>query len=119
MNPEHPRTLATPCPGSGPALSEAICEKRADHVLIRARGEFDYDTTDVLRDALAALDGDLAVIDLSHVTFADTALVHALLDARAERELVLTGPLPHHLQMLLDETGTRNCFVYTAESNHT
>ncbi|MFF0549673.1 STAS domain-containing protein [Streptomyces sp. NPDC004311] len=86
--------------------------QRAGCTLIHVRGELDADTIHVLLEALHASDGAV-VIDLHHVTFADSALVHALLDALPDRELALTGPLAPQVGRLLDATGTRSCFPMT------
>ncbi|MFB6695361.1 MULTISPECIES: STAS domain-containing protein [Streptomyces] len=94
------------------AQAETECEQRAGHTLIQVRGELDLDTVHVLTEALTATDGPV-IVDLNHVTFADTALVHALLDALPHRQLTLTGTLTSQIRRLIDVTGTRDRFTFT------
>ncbi|MFE2475243.1 STAS domain-containing protein [Streptomyces sp. NPDC059389] len=75
-------------------------------------GEFDADTVHVFREILAATDTAVhLVVDLTGVTFADSSLLHALLDAR--RRIVLVGPLHGRFHRLLEVTGT-TCLFTTA-----
>ncbi|MFE6713867.1 STAS domain-containing protein [Streptomyces sp. NPDC057695] len=79
-----------------------------------ADGEFDMDSIDCLHRALtdAQADGATTVrLDVTGIAFADTSLVHALLRARQGlNRLALIGPVPPHLQQLLDLTNTASHF---------
>ncbi|MER5808467.1 STAS domain-containing protein [Streptomyces sp. NPDC002033] len=105
-----PRSTATP----PPEPAEADCEMGPDGTVIRVRGELDLDSVHVLHTALHRARGR-TVVDLSGVAFADTALLHALLDARAAHGFVLAGPLSTGLRRLFDLSDTRRCFAFTAE----
>ncbi|MFJ3632776.1 STAS domain-containing protein [Streptomyces sp. NPDC090112] len=121
----HPRSLRAPRTGpwqpptrlpiradeaeaAQAAQAETESVKQAGCTLIHVRGELDLDTIHVLAEALTATDGPI-VVDLGRVTFADTALVHALLAALPHHDLTLT-PQVHRL---LDVTGTRDRFALT------
>ncbi|GEK01907.1 STAS domain-containing protein [Streptomyces sp. NPDC003388] len=88
---------------------------------IRVRGEVDYDECDLLRAAWAEADeSDLpvTVVDLSGVTFGDSQLLSALLDAQRRhrargREFVILGPLQEGLVRLLTISGTIGHFSIT------
>ncbi|MFE5767409.1 STAS domain-containing protein [Streptomyces sp. NPDC056485] len=87
-----------------------MCHPDGDNTVVCLSGEFDPDTIHVLRQVLAATDETMhLVVDLSGVTFADSSLLHALLDAR--HRIVLAGPLPHQFHRLMDLTGTRRHFT--------
>ncbi|MFE5538528.1 STAS domain-containing protein [Streptomyces sp. NPDC056519] len=103
---ERTQYFATPVTG-------VACDKRRDDVLIHLRGEFDADTAHLVSDAIRAWRVDRTVIDLSGVSFADSSLLHTLLDARTGHHLVLAGPLPHQLDRLFTITGTRPLFTFT------
>ncbi|WP_051807899.1 STAS domain-containing protein [Streptomyces sp. NRRL F-2664] len=92
------------------AQAETESEPSHGHTRIRVRGELDIETVHVLTDALHTAQRAV-VVDLGHVTFADTALLHALLDALPDHELLLAGPLPAQIRRLLDATGTRHLFT--------
>lgn len=69
---------------------------------------------DALTDA-AASGCPRTVVDLSGVTFADSAALHALLDGQREHEatgvaLVLAGPLDTGVRRLFEVTGTLALF---------
>ncbi|MFI5546329.1 STAS domain-containing protein [Streptomyces sp. NPDC051815] len=122
----HPRSLRAPRTGpwqpptrlpiradeAEAAQAETESEKQAGYTLIHVRGELDLDTIHVLAEALSATDGPV-VVDLGRVTFADTALVHALLAALPHHDLTLTGTLTPQVHRLLDVTGTRDRFALT------
>ncbi|MFF8942129.1 STAS domain-containing protein [Streptomyces sp. NPDC014864] len=88
---------------------------------IAVRGEVDYDECDLLQAAWAEAEETalpVTVVDLSAVTFGDSALLNALLDARrrhsaAGRELVLLGPLHPAIRRLLTVSGTLEHFTVT------
>ncbi|MFG2124392.1 STAS domain-containing protein [Streptomyces sp. NPDC048710] len=83
------------------------------------RGELDYDDADDVEAAWEAADlAALAttVVDLTQVTFADSMLLNALLEARhqhdsAERQFVLLGPLHPSVSRLLTISGTLEHFT--------
>ncbi|MGH8982015.1 MAG: STAS domain-containing protein [Acidimicrobiales bacterium] len=58
----------------------------ADACVVRVFGELDLVRADDVRDALAARDNDVVVVDLSHVEFIDSTGVSALLIARRALE---------------------------------
>ncbi|MEV7560896.1 hypothetical protein [Streptomyces sp. NPDC089795] len=108
------RTLHTAHTRPGPAHTGAqaaveLLPRQRHTTLIRLTGEFDMDSVHILREALGAVPATTAIMDLTGVDFADAALLHALLDA--PQNLVLAGPLPQHLQRLLDATGTTQLFT--------
>ncbi|MFK0181720.1 STAS domain-containing protein [Streptomyces xanthochromogenes] len=75
------------------------------HVIV-ARGELDLDTTPDLTAALAkaADEHDVVVIDLSAVTFADSALLNLLLRTHGATTLRIAAPHPR-IMLLLELTG--------------
>lgn len=74
-----------------PAVAEAERLLGDGHpVVVRLSGEFDIDIH-VLPEVLAVTADRTVIIGLSRVAFADSAFLHALLDAR--RHVVLAGPL--------------------------
>ncbi|MER7538374.1 STAS domain-containing protein [Streptomyces sp. NPDC097704] len=74
-------------------------------VLLRASGEFDRASVGCLRQALKDARHDAAariLLDLTAVTFGDSAFLHTLLTARRNPvRPVLVGPLPGHLRRFL------------------
>ncbi|MFF4169535.1 STAS domain-containing protein [Streptomyces sp. NPDC001744] len=86
--------------------------------VITVTGEMDHDDTEAVEAAWAAADEaalPMTAVDLSQVTFADSMLLNALLDARRRhaadgRELVLIGPLRSGVRLLLDISGTLDHF---------
>lgn len=82
-------------------------------MLVRLSGEFDADSVHVLRQALTAACDCRMIVDCTDVAFADSALLHALLDAR--RRLILAGPLPTQPHRLFDSTGTTPLFTRTRD----
>ncbi|MFH8798225.1 STAS domain-containing protein [Streptomyces sp. NPDC017936] len=86
--------------------------------VILIRGETDHDDVDEFEAAWDAADRaalPTTAIDLSQVTFADSMLLNALLDARrrhasAGRDLVLLGPLSPAVSRLLVLSGTLEHF---------
>jgi anti-anti-sigma regulatory factor len=60
------------------------------------------------------------VVDLSGVLFADSAILHVLLEARRGHRdlgtlLVFAGPLAHSVERLFDVTGAAAVFVLAAD----
>ncbi|MEU8844126.1 STAS domain-containing protein [Streptomyces roseus] len=94
--------------------AEAECVPGDGHTLVRLSGEFDADTVHVFREVLEATgEATDLVVDLSSVTFADTSLLHALLDAR--KRVVLAGPLPRQFHRILDLTGLVQLFAAASD----
>ncbi|MGW1124507.1 STAS domain-containing protein [Streptomyces sp. NPDC002526] len=97
-------------------------EKTADNVvLIRVRGSLDgWSGSGDLSAALtgAVADGPVrTVVDLSGVTFADSAALHSLLGGQREHvkagvPLVLAGPLHSGVRRLFEVTGAAGTFRF-------
>ncbi|WP_052498850.1 STAS domain-containing protein [Streptomyces vietnamensis] len=83
---------------------------------LQATGEFDMDSADCLRRALADARNDGATLirlDLTSVAFGDSSFLHVLVRAhRSPGTLILTGPLPHHLRHLFVLTDTTHLFHF-------
>ncbi|MFD6425009.1 STAS domain-containing protein [Streptomyces sp. NPDC060198] len=88
--------------------------------LVRLRGDADENSgAPELAEALgtALREGkERTVVDLSETEFADSAVLHTLLDARARHEragvrLVLAGPFRTAVRRLFDVTGTADAFA--------
>ncbi|MCX4912452.1 STAS domain-containing protein [Streptomyces sp. NPDC060011] len=90
-----------------------------DAFVVRVGGDIDYETASQLEEAL-----DLAervgsartVVDLSGTAFADSSILHVLLEAqRAHRAsgtlMVVCGPFSDIVRRLFDVTGTEGFFV--------
>ncbi|MEU2062542.1 STAS domain-containing protein [Streptomyces sp. NPDC013455] len=101
------------------ATVQVTCHDRVFEITVS--GEIDYDENDLLQAAWAEADDagrPVTVVDLSRVTFADSGLLNALLDAwrqhqAAARELILLGPLHPTVDRLFSLTGTREHFTIT------
>lgn len=107
---------AHPCPSQFNGRSQAAAECRASegHAVVRLSGEFDADSIHVFREVLAATDGTPLVVDLTGITFADSSLLHALIEAHGR--IVLTGPLPRQFHRVLDLTGTARQFTIAPDA---
>lgn len=81
-------------------------------VLLRVAGEIDCDSVHALTRALQALQASRPVLDLTCVRFADSSLVHALLDGSGSGRLIVLVPLPAQLQRLFVLTGTTRSFAF-------
>ncbi|MET9730371.1 STAS domain-containing protein [Streptomyces sp. NPDC006458] len=96
-----------------------ISETIVDHVrLVRITGELDADGADIAAHALGAPRNDATlatVVDLSPVTFADSAFLHMLLSAQQRHEeaglLLVLAALTPPVRRLLDLTGTARRFA--------
>ncbi|MDO0929285.1 STAS domain-containing protein [Streptomyces sp. TG1A-8] len=96
--------------------SEATVQvARHDRIFeITVCGEIDYDECDLLRAAWAEADEaglPTTLVDLSGVSFGDSQLLSALLDARQRHEadgrgLVIAGPLQENITRLFTVSGT-------------
>lgn len=101
------------------ATVKVTCHDRVFEITVR--GEVDYEENDLLQAAWAEAEDaarPATVVDLSRVTFADSGLLNALLDAwrrhRATgRELILLGPFHATVERLFTLTGTREHFTVT------
>ncbi|MEV5357114.1 STAS domain-containing protein [Streptomyces sp. NPDC052693] len=88
-------------------------------VLITVRGELDYEDAESMETAWQAADRaglPTTTVDLSQVTFADSMLLNALLEARrrhsaTDRDFVLLGPLQPPVSRLLALSGTLEHFT--------
>ncbi|MFD6299046.1 STAS domain-containing protein [Streptomyces sp. NPDC060235] len=107
---------------SGPRASVKVREHRGCWVL-DVEGQADFDEGDVLRSAMEETNGKTLpamVIDLSALTFADTAFLHWLLEAHRAHEnagtlLILAGPLSPQVVRLLTITGTIDHFTVAGD----
>ncbi|MFE7775262.1 STAS domain-containing protein [Streptomyces sp. NPDC057445] len=87
--------------------------------LVRVEGDVDVDSAEPLKQTLMCTDTRRAtgtVVDLSAVRFADSTMLHILLEAqRAHRasglRLVISGPLGLIVERLFDVTGTTGFFT--------
>ncbi|MFD3336002.1 STAS domain-containing protein [Streptomyces sp. NPDC058700] len=87
--------------------------------VIVCKGEFDQSTLPPLKAATTEAAADPAlrqiVLDVSQVTFADSAMLNTLLLLLRSGRLVLAGPIPVQLDRLMQITQSRNLFT-TADS---
>ncbi|MFE9796055.1 STAS domain-containing protein [Streptomyces goshikiensis] len=89
--------------------------------VVRLRGDLGEESAPDLTQALAAAAAQGAsrtVVDLSEAEFADSSVLHALLDARSAHgaagvALVLAGPLQVAIRRLFEVTGTAAAFRIT------
>ncbi|MFE3628869.1 STAS domain-containing protein [Streptomyces goshikiensis] len=89
--------------------------------VVRLRGDLGEESVPDLAQALAtavAQGASRTVIDLSQAEFADSSVLHALLDARnahgaAGVALVLAGPLQVAIRRLFEVTGSAPAFRMT------
>ncbi|WMX44347.1 STAS domain-containing protein [Streptomyces roseicoloratus] len=83
-------------------------------VVLSAAGEFDVDTVDCLRQALAEarlLEARQTVLDISRIGFGDSSFLHELVIAHfTGGRFVLAGPVPRRLHQLFMMTGTLRLF---------
>ncbi|MGW6488412.1 STAS domain-containing protein [Streptomyces sp. NPDC055056] len=92
--------------------------------LLDVEGQADFEEGDILRSAMDETNGKTLpamVIDLSALTFADTAFLHWLLEARRAHEnagtlLILAGPLGPQVARLLIITGTMDHFTVAEDA---
>ncbi|MFI8194819.1 STAS domain-containing protein [Streptomyces sp. NPDC085946] len=88
--------------------------------VVAVAGEMDGDEKDLLTaawDEAAVSKAATTVVDLSKVTFADSALLNSLLDAARRHRLkgsslVLAGPLPHVIERMFAITGVMEHFTF-------
>ncbi|MFI5761929.1 STAS domain-containing protein [Streptomyces sp. NPDC051563] len=83
--------------------------------VITCAGEFDQDTLEPLRQAIAEALADpvrTIVLDVSAITFADSSMLNELIRLRhAGRPLVLAGPLNPQMARLFELTSTYQIFT--------
>lgn len=87
--------------------------------VIHVEGDIDDDSADPLKQSLLCTDPRSAggtVVDLSAVRFADSTMLHILLEAQrahraAGRPLVVSGPFDVIVERLFDVTGTTSFFT--------
>lgn len=106
-----------------PPRGTAFLVRAEGFTLVRVRGEADENSgAPELAEALGAAlrEGkERTVVDLSETEFADSAVLHTLLDARERHEdagveLVLAGPFRTPVRRLFDVTGTAAAFAMAA-----
>ncbi|MER7837091.1 STAS domain-containing protein [Streptomyces sp. NPDC096040] len=94
-------------------------DRGAETFVITVRGEVDYADVQGFEQAWEAADSaamPVTAVDLTQVTFADSMLLNALIEARLRhratgRELVLIGPLRPAISRLLTLTGAIDLFT--------
>ncbi|WP_030762518.1 STAS domain-containing protein [Streptomyces griseus] len=99
-------------PPSGDTLVRYVPAGSPATAVLLLSGGFDTETVPCLREALDAVrtpQVELLLLDLTGVSFGDSALVHELTDTqnRPQRH-VLLGPLTRQVGRLLDLTCTRH-----------
>ncbi|CAL9628185.1 hypothetical protein SUDANB120_06030 [Streptomyces sp. enrichment culture] len=98
-----------------PIASVACRTGRGGVCVVTLVGEFDLDSAPDVRRALDAVaqtsTARHTIIDCTGITFAGSALLDVLLAARRRQDLVLAGPLPRALGVLLDLTGSAGLFT--------
>ncbi|MFG2307255.1 STAS domain-containing protein [Streptomyces sp. NPDC048566] len=100
---------------------EATVTHRAvqDAFVVRVGGDIDHETASHLAEALDLAErvgSSRTVVDLSETAFADSSILHVLLEAqRAHRAggtpMVVCGPFSDIVRRLFDVTGTEGFFV--------
>lgn len=87
--------------------------------VITCSGEFDQDTLTAFQEAGAAAAADPTVrrivLDVHQITFADSSMLNEMLRLLRTTRLVLAGPLPRVLALLLELTQADRLFP-TAET---
>ncbi|MHC6624590.1 STAS domain-containing protein [Streptomyces globosus] len=98
-----------------PLASVACRTGRGGVCVITLSGEFDLDSAPAVGRALDAVMRTSTVrhtiVDCTGVAFAGSDLLDVLLTARCRQEVVLAGPLPRALGVLLDLTGSAGLFT--------
>ncbi|MGW4568210.1 STAS domain-containing protein [Streptomyces sp. NPDC004561] len=88
-------------------------------LMIAIRGELDHDDAEEVDAAFHLVDQaalPMTAVDLSQLSFADSAFLNALLDTRRRheiggRDLILLGPLQPAVRRLLTVSGTLEYFA--------
>jgi anti-sigma B factor antagonist len=105
-------------------ILEVTVEDLEDRRLIRARGEVDLSSIDVLRRPLAAArqDRTATLVDLAEVGFMDSTGLHLLLDAALDAEKdgwSLSFRPSRQVLRLLEVTGTTDVLRLVPADSHT
>ncbi|MFD6417633.1 STAS domain-containing protein [Streptomyces sp. NPDC060194] len=99
---------------------EVRVEAAGEDVVVRCAGDIDHDLSpdldQALRQALKSAPVR-TVVDLSEVRFADSAVLHSLLQAAREHQeadvqLVVAGPLGEVTRRLFEVTGSAEAFTF-------
>jgi len=102
-----------------PAYTIADAPAPAGVVLLDLAGELDLAAAPVLRGRVDAAEGAL-VLDFTHATFIDSAVLQELLRARAELSArgvrFMLAAVPRPVQRLLELTRTAELFVVAADA---
>ncbi|MFD8307753.1 STAS domain-containing protein [Streptomyces sp. NPDC059690] len=104
------------CPA---VVQQHLREGEQDVTVVSVRGDIDVDSAPRLAEALNAAErasSARTVVDLSATEFADSAILHVLLEAQQAhlargRPLVVAGPLNESIERLFEVTGTARFFV--------
>ncbi|MCF3964186.1 STAS domain-containing protein [Streptomyces fuscigenes] len=102
--------------------SAAVTVSAAGHdvKVVRVKGDVDYENAPLLAEALRRV-GDpgarLLVADLSELAFADSTVLHVLLEVQRRRRLtggrmIIAGPLQETVGRLFEVTGTTTFFEF-------
>ncbi|GGY80494.1 STAS domain-containing protein [Streptomyces omiyaensis] len=99
-------------PSCGDALVRYAPSGSPATAVLLLSGAFDAETVSCLREALDTVRTpqiELVLLDMTGVTFGDSALVHELTDTQGRPQRhVLLGPLTRQVARLLDLTDTRH-----------
>ncbi|WP_185921957.1 STAS domain-containing protein [Streptomyces sp. WAC06614] len=112
VNQHEPSAVPAGTPAGRPGA--LTCRTGPDGTtVITLVGDLDSDCATRLARAFAEAGhaGSTTVVDCTGITFVGLAVLHVLLDASTAQKLVLAGPLPHPLTVLLDGTQTRGAFT--------
>ncbi|TQJ85776.1 STAS domain-containing protein [Streptomyces sp. SLBN-31] len=100
-------------------VQHRVREGERDVTVVSVHGDVDVDSAPRLAEALHAAErasSARTVVDLSATGFADSAILHVLLEAQQAhlargRPLVVAGPLNESIERLFEVTGTARFFV--------
>jgi anti-sigma B factor antagonist len=95
-----------------PQLDALVSRSGGRDPVVRLTGEIDLHTRHVLLEALHEVDRDAPVIiDLTDVTFMDSAGIHVLLDTRRRAPVTIRGARPF-LRRLFELSGLQELFLF-------
>ena len=105
---------AEPDPGAfRPPRFDVAVDDGPDRVVLKVSGELDLVSEPQLNQALHALEGRTAALDLSELAFIDSTGLRTLLGAAREYpNVTLRGPLQPPVQRLLELTQTLNILPF-------
>lgn len=97
------------------------CHPERGGVVVRVRGDIDAESAPLLAAALRSArrsDSLRTVVDLSATEFADSSILHVLLEEReahreAGRPMMVAGPFNESIERLFEVTGTIGFLVLT------